>query len=203
MLVSHKKNADQTLSVKIHESQPVNQKKPFSQVSQGSKEWMSEGFEKYAKWSKAEFYPTNDCDDSSNEETNDGKDAMPEVILDDHGYAKLPSCKEVSLKGQQELAQQMHLTVKVPTGSMKPVPWLLIASEPLLYLDPAYLGTSILGIKTLNLVIEAINTARGGVTYMVKAKEGQHAAITEAGGEEHGTDTAAQTISTREEEVDC
>jgi hypothetical protein len=86
---------------------------------------------------------------------------------------------------------------------MKPVPWLLIASEPLLYLDPAYLGTPILGIKTLNLVIEAINTARGGVTYMVKAKEGQHAAITEAGGEEHGTDTAAQTISTREEEVDC
>jgi hypothetical protein len=55
--------------------------------------------------------PTNDCDDSSNEETNDGKDAMPEVILDDHGYAKLPSRKEVSLKGQQELAQQMHLTV--------------------------------------------------------------------------------------------
>ncbi|KAG1898922.1 uncharacterized protein F5891DRAFT_981575 [Suillus fuscotomentosus] len=350
MLASHKKNADQTLSVKIHESQPVNQKKSFSQSSRGSKEWTSEGFEKYAKWSKAEFYPTNDDDDSSNEEMNDGKDAMPEVILDNH---------------------------EVFTGSMKPVPWLSIADsicngfsvqdpshlrvkeinklwghwearkaskqrliifvgaasahmnksllknavyvgekkskkkyvevddeegasaaptpvkhtrrlaedssedssddnlapsagliarpnrEYLLFISsigglkkeqsseatewpawatwswegshlpnsvhsevissakisglasamkyeaddatpntPSYLGTSILGIKTLDLVIEAINTARGGVTRMVKAKEGQHAAITEAGGEEHDTDTAAQTISTREEEVD-
>jgi hypothetical protein len=68
---------------------------------------------------------------------------------------------------------------------------------------PSYLGTSILSIKTYDLVIEAINTARGGVMRMVKAKEGQHAAIAEAAaGEELGADTAIQPISTREEKED-
>ncbi|KAG1747473.1 hypothetical protein EDB19DRAFT_1826196 [Suillus lakei] len=137
MLVSHKKNADQTLSVKIHESQPVNHKKPFSLSSRGSKEWTSEGFEKYAEWLKEEFYPTNDDDDSSDEDSKDGKDAIPEVILDEHGFAKLPSRKGVSLRGQQELVQQIfHASYKVFTGSKKPVPWLLIAGNLLVYLDP-------------------------------------------------------------------
>ncbi|KAG2153089.1 uncharacterized protein EDB93DRAFT_1249003 [Suillus bovinus] len=137
MLVSHKKNSDQTLSVKIHKSQPVNHKKPFSQNSQGSKEWMSGGFEKFAEWSKAEFYPTNDDNDSSDEESNNGKDAMPEVVLDRHRYAKLPSRMEVGLKGQQGLVwQNFYASYKVFTDSMKPVPWLLIAGEPSLYLDP-------------------------------------------------------------------
>ncbi|KAG2130404.1 hypothetical protein DEU56DRAFT_914835, partial [Suillus clintonianus] len=137
MLVSHKKNADQTLSVKIHESQPVNHKKPFSLSSRGSKEWTSEGFEKYAEWSKEEFYPTNDDDDSSDEDSKDGKDAIPEVILDEHGFAKLPSRKGVSLRGQQELVRQIfHASYKVFTGSKKPVPWLSIAGNLLVYLDP-------------------------------------------------------------------
>ncbi|KAG2089641.1 hypothetical protein BD769DRAFT_1679873 [Suillus cothurnatus] len=157
MFVSHKKNADQTLSVKIHESQPVNQKKLFSQSSRGSKEWTSEGFEKYAEWLKAEFYPTND-DDDSDEETNDGKDAMPEVILDNHGYAKLPSHKEVSLKGQQELVQQIfHASYKVFTGSMKPVPWLSIAGEPLLYLDPDSIPNGFIMQDPSHLQVKEIN----------------------------------------------
>ncbi|KAG1879762.1 hypothetical protein F4604DRAFT_1679351 [Suillus subluteus] len=68
---------------------------------------------------------------------------------------------------------------------------------------PSYLGTSILSIKTHDLVIEAINTARGGVMGMVKAKEGQHAAIAEAAGsEERRADTAIQPILTREEKKD-
>ncbi|KAG2087685.1 uncharacterized protein F5147DRAFT_781214 [Suillus discolor] len=139
MLVSHKKNADQTLSVKIHESQPVNQKKSFSQSSRGSKEWTSEGFEKYAEWSKLNSVnPTNDDDDSSDEETNDGKDAMPEVILDNHGYAKLPSRKERVV--DYFVFVDFNLThlpfFRSFTGSMKPVPWLSITGEPLLYLDP-------------------------------------------------------------------
>ncbi|KAG2153090.1 uncharacterized protein EDB93DRAFT_1249004 [Suillus bovinus] len=46
----------------------------------------------------------------------------------------------------------------------------------------SYLGTFILGIKTLNHAIKAINTTRGGVINMVKAKEEQHAVIAEAGG---------------------
>ncbi|KAG1863116.1 hypothetical protein F4604DRAFT_1683705 [Suillus subluteus] len=137
MLVSHKKNADQTLSVKIHESQPVNHKKPFSLSSRGSKEWTSEGFEKFAEWSKEEFYPTNDDDDSSDEDSKDGKDAIPEVILDEHGFAKLPSRKGVGLKGRQELVRQIfHASYKVFTGSKKPVPWLSIAGNLLVYLDP-------------------------------------------------------------------
>lgn len=108
-----------------HESQPVNHKKPFSLSSRGSKEWTSEGFDKYAEWSKEEFCkfcifwdwfrllndrvsdPTNDDDDSSDEDSKDGKDAIPDVILDEHGFAKLPSRKEVSLKGQQELVRQI------------------------------------------------------------------------------------------------
>ncbi|KAG2096964.1 uncharacterized protein F5147DRAFT_778106 [Suillus discolor] len=433
MLVSHKKNADQTLSVKILSIRRNRLARVLEEAKNGRLKVLknmpsgqrlnSVSFvfflDRFRLLNDHVSDPTNDDDDSSDEETNDGKDAMPEVILDNHGYAKLPS--------------------QVFTGSMKPVPWLSIAGEPLLYLDPdsipngftvqdpshlrvkeinklwghwearkaskqrlvifvgaasahmnksllenavyvgekkskkkyvevddeegasaaptpmkrtrrlaedssedssddnlapsaglvarpsvaqegirtpatvpmkdrmsflrslssnreyllfissigglkkeqsseatewpawatwswegshlpnsvhsevseldmffevvssakisglasamkvglglgmllreckrvieyeaddatpntpSYLGTSILGIKTLDLVIEAINTARGGVTRMVKAKEGQHAAITEAGGEEHGTDTAAQTISTREEEVD-
>jgi hypothetical protein len=92
--------------------------------SRGSKEWTSEGFEKYAEWSKDEFCkfyifgdwfrllnnhvldPTND-DDSSDEDSEVGKDAIPEIILDEHGFATLPSRKEVSLKGQQELVRQI------------------------------------------------------------------------------------------------
>ncbi|KAG1740266.1 hypothetical protein EDB19DRAFT_1828489 [Suillus lakei] len=118
MLVSHKKNADQTLSVKV-------------------KEWTSEGFEKYAKWLKEEFYPTNDDSDDSDEDSKDGKDAIPEVILDEHGFAKFPSPKGVGLKGQQELVRQIfHASYKVFTGSKKPVPWLSIAGNLLMYLDP-------------------------------------------------------------------
>ncbi|OJA17540.1 hypothetical protein AZE42_13394, partial [Rhizopogon vesiculosus] len=59
MLVSHKKKADQTLSVTLHESQPQNVKKNFSGSSDGIKEWVSTGFEFFAEWSKMEFYPTN------------------------------------------------------------------------------------------------------------------------------------------------
>ncbi|KAG2745130.1 hypothetical protein P692DRAFT_20742858 [Suillus brevipes Sb2] len=100
---------------------------------------MSEGFEKYAEWSKEEFCkfyifgdwfrllnnhvldPTND-DDSSDEDSEVGKDAIPEIILDEHGFATLPSRKEVSLKGQQELVRQIF--------------YASYSDNPLVYLDP-------------------------------------------------------------------
>jgi hypothetical protein len=39
-----------------HESKPINNKKPFTQSSQGNKEWSSEGFDKFAEWSKLQFF---------------------------------------------------------------------------------------------------------------------------------------------------
>ncbi|KAG1879764.1 hypothetical protein F4604DRAFT_1679352 [Suillus subluteus] len=162
MLLSHKKNADQTLSVKIHESQPVNHKKPFSMSSQGSKEWMSEGFEKYAEWSKEEFYPTNDDDDSSDEDSEVGKDAIPEVILDEHGFATLPSHKEVSLKGQQKLVWQIfYASYKVFTGGKKSVPWLSIAGNPLVYLDPDSIPDGFVMQDPSHLKVQEINNLWG------------------------------------------
>ncbi|KAG2127185.1 uncharacterized protein EDB93DRAFT_1109393 [Suillus bovinus] len=73
ILASHKKSADQTLNVIVHESKPVNSKKPFTQSSQGNKEWISEGFEKFAEWSKLEFYPDENDDQSTDDEEDDGK----------------------------------------------------------------------------------------------------------------------------------
>ncbi|KAG1892919.1 uncharacterized protein F5891DRAFT_986304 [Suillus fuscotomentosus] len=117
MLVSHKKNADQTLSVKIRNR--------LARVLEEAKNGCLKVLKNMPSGQRLNSFrllndrvsdPINDDDDDSDEETNDGKDAMPEVILDNHGYAKLPS--------------------QVFTGSMKPVPWLSIASEPLLYLDP-------------------------------------------------------------------
>ncbi|KAG2108114.1 hypothetical protein BD769DRAFT_1392801 [Suillus cothurnatus] len=83
MLVSHKKQANQTLNVTLHESQPRNVKKSFSVSSDGIKEWTSTGFEFFAEWAKGEFYPTADQDDKEEEEHG-----LPELILDDEGYAR-------------------------------------------------------------------------------------------------------------------
>ncbi|KAG2140220.1 uncharacterized protein EDB93DRAFT_1105958 [Suillus bovinus] len=143
MLVSHKKISDQTLNVIVYESKAVNSKRLFTQSSKGNKEWMSDGFNKFAEWSKAEFY--------SDEDT---KDKLPELILDQKGYAKLPLRGGINTKGQQELvcwifhvsysevmsAQLvlMGLTgacTEVFTKSAKPVPWREVIAKPSLYLD--------------------------------------------------------------------
>ncbi|KAG1819994.1 hypothetical protein EV424DRAFT_1347324 [Suillus variegatus] len=113
MLVSHKKQANQTLNVTLHESQPRNVKKSFSVSSDGIKEWTSTGFEFFAEWAKGKFYPTADQDNKEEEEHG-----LPELILDDEGYAQLPSCDGIRLKDQQELVHMIfHAAYKVFTGS--------------------------------------------------------------------------------------
>ncbi|KAG1794445.1 uncharacterized protein HD556DRAFT_1443011 [Suillus plorans] len=130
MLVSHKKQANQTLNVTLHESQPRNVKKSFSVSSDSIKEWTSTGFEFFAEWAKGEFYPTADQDDKEEEEHG-----LPELILDDEGYAQLPSCDGIRLKDQQELVCMIfHAAYKVFTGSSKPVPWRTITPCPSQYL---------------------------------------------------------------------
>ncbi|KAG2158645.1 uncharacterized protein EDB93DRAFT_1100298 [Suillus bovinus] len=109
MLVSHKKQANQTLNVTLHESQPRNVKKSFSVSSDSIKEWTSTGFEFFAEWVKGEFYPTADQDKQEEEEHG-----LPELILDDEGYAQLPSCDGIRLKDQQEL--KFSQAVTWPTG---------------------------------------------------------------------------------------
>ncbi|KAG1825205.1 hypothetical protein EV424DRAFT_1537908 [Suillus variegatus] len=137
ILASHKKLADQTLNVIVHESTPVNSKKPFTQSSRGNKEWISEGFEKFAEWSKLEFYPEENDDDSNDEEEGDGKPSLPDVILDKNGYPKLPSRAGVAARGQQELVRQIfRASYKVFTDTTKPVPWREVVANPSLYLDP-------------------------------------------------------------------
>jgi hypothetical protein len=105
-----------------NESKPVNSKKPFTQSSRGNKQWTSEGFEKFAEWSKLEFCeclfarmlsiikePSDpeENDESDEEDEDEGKASLPELILDRDGYPKLPSRSGVSSKGQQELVRQI------------------------------------------------------------------------------------------------
>ncbi|KAG2345454.1 hypothetical protein BDR05DRAFT_946554 [Suillus weaverae] len=103
---NHKKRVDQTLSVTL---------------SNGIKEWASTGFKFFAEWSKTELYPNGEDDDLKDEEDDNG---LPEVILDDEGYAQLPSCDGIGLRGQQELVQSIFLaSYKAFTHSCKPIPW--------------------------------------------------------------------------------
>ncbi|KAG2091656.1 uncharacterized protein F5147DRAFT_779937 [Suillus discolor] len=155
MLVSHKKKSDQTLSVVVHESKPLNGKKVFTQSSRGNKEWTSDAFTKFAEWSKSEFYPEDSDGVSDNEDDEDDtKDKLPELVLDKTGYAKLPSRAGINAKGQQELVRRIFHAlyselmsvrsalmglkvgwVEVFTDSTKPVPWREVVAKPSLYLD--------------------------------------------------------------------
>ncbi|KAG1778004.1 hypothetical protein EV702DRAFT_1196803 [Suillus placidus] len=124
----------------IKESKPVNSKKPFTQSSRGNKQWTSEGFEKFAEWSKLELYPEENDDESDEEDEDDGKASLPELILDKNGYAKLPSCAGVPTRGQQELVRQIfRAPYKVLTDTAKPVPWCEVVGNPNLYLHTSSL----------------------------------------------------------------
>ncbi|KAG1883654.1 hypothetical protein F4604DRAFT_1677404 [Suillus subluteus] len=131
---SHKKTTDQTLSVIVNESKPVNSKKPFTQSSRGNNQWTLEGFEKFAEWSKLEFYLEENDNKSDEEDKDKGKASLPELILGHHGYVKLPSHAGVSSKGQQELVHQIFCaSYKVFTDT---VPWREVVGKPTLYLNP-------------------------------------------------------------------
>lgn len=52
--------------------------------------------------------PSDDQDHELSDNEDDGNaHAVPEIVLDDDGYAKLPSLDGVSLKGQHELIRSM------------------------------------------------------------------------------------------------
>ncbi|KAG1883264.1 hypothetical protein F4604DRAFT_1677614 [Suillus subluteus] len=143
MLVSHKKKADKSLAVTLlivtfrHESKPQSSKKSFSVSSDGTKEWSSTGFDFFAEWSKAEFYPTAQVLEELEIDDSDTGSAEPDLILDEEGYAKLPSCEGVALRGQQDLIRNIFLaSYKAFTQSNKPVPWRQIVNNCAHYLDP-------------------------------------------------------------------
>ncbi|KAG1736823.1 hypothetical protein EDD22DRAFT_852207 [Suillus occidentalis] len=121
----------------VHESKPQSSKKSFSVSSDGIKEWSSTGFDFFAEWSKAEFYPT--AQDLKELEIDDSDTGMaePELILDEEGYAKLPSREGMALRGQQDMIRNIfHASNKAFTDSNKPVPWRQIVNNYIHYLDP-------------------------------------------------------------------
>ncbi|KAG1846293.1 hypothetical protein F4604DRAFT_1688437 [Suillus subluteus] len=143
MLVSHKKKASQTLSVTLHETEPQNTRKRFSVSSGGIKEWTAAGFESFAEWSKTEFYPSEDEDHAGLDNEDGGNGCViPEIILDDDGYAILPSHDGIGLKGQHELIRGIfHASYKVCTGGSRPVPWGVITASSSNYLEPGSVPT--------------------------------------------------------------
>ncbi|KAG1729312.1 uncharacterized protein EDB91DRAFT_1085759 [Suillus paluster] len=159
MLVSHKKKASQTLSVSLHESEPQNAKKRFSVSSSGIKEWTATGFESFAEWSKTDFYPSGDEDHAgSDDEDDENGPVLPEIILDDDGHAKLPTCDVITFKGQHELIRSIfHASYKVCTGGSRPVPWGVITANSSNYLEPGSVPTGFMVKDPSHMKTEEVN----------------------------------------------
>ncbi|KAG0696995.1 hypothetical protein DFH29DRAFT_879023 [Suillus ampliporus] len=142
----------------IHESKPINSKKPFKQSSRGNKEWTSEGFKKFVEWSKSDFYPEENDNKSDKEEDDDDKTDLPELILDKNGFPKLPSRVGVPTRGQQELVRRIFRTsYKVFTETDRPVPWHEVVGNPTLYLKPNSLPEDFILRDLSHLRAENIN----------------------------------------------
>ncbi|KAG1742041.1 hypothetical protein EDB19DRAFT_1907804 [Suillus lakei] len=159
MFVSHKKKASQTLSVSLHETNPQNVKKRFSVSSNGIKEWTATGFESFAEWSKTKFYSSDDQDliGSDNEDAGN-EPAIPEIILDDDGYTKLPSHNEVC------------------TGGSRPVPWGVITAASSNYLEHGSVPTAFVfkdpsHMKTEEKLVVFIKAKDGDVRANVSNEE--------------------------------
>ncbi|KAG1840119.1 hypothetical protein C8R48DRAFT_679662 [Suillus tomentosus] len=156
MLVSHKKKASQTLSISLHETTPQNAKKKFSVSSSGIKEWAANGFESFGEWSKTEFYPSEDSDHAASD-CEDGP-VLPEIIVDDEGYAKLPLRDGIGLKGQHELIRSIfHTSYKVCTGGSRPIPWGVITASPSNYLEPGSVPTGFVVKDPSHMKTEEVN----------------------------------------------
>ncbi|KAG1747838.1 uncharacterized protein EDB91DRAFT_1079544 [Suillus paluster] len=159
MFVSHKKKARQKLSVSLHETNPRNVKKRFSVSSNGIKEWTATGYQSFAEWSKTEFYPSDDQDlEGSDNEDAGNEPATPEIILDDDGYAKLPSRDGLGLKGQHELIRSIfHASYKVCTGGSRPVPWGVITAASSNYLEHGSVPTAFVVKDPSHMKTEEVN----------------------------------------------
>ncbi|KAG2150755.1 uncharacterized protein EDB93DRAFT_1103449 [Suillus bovinus] len=128
MFVSHKKKAPQSLAVSVHESEPQNAKKRFLNDPRPNFVYPSEG--------------QDHADAGSDNGDDDSGPVIPEVILDEDGYAKLPMCDGISLKGQHELIRSIfHASYKVCTGGSRPVPWGTITSSSSNYLESGSVPT--------------------------------------------------------------
>ncbi|KAG0692864.1 hypothetical protein DFH29DRAFT_1008017 [Suillus ampliporus] len=131
MLVSHKKKGHQSLSVSLHETMPQNAKKNFSASSSGIKEWNPS--QNGLRLNFDSDHAASDCEDGP---------VLPELVLDDDGYAKLPLRNGIGLKGQHELIRSIfHTSYKVCTGGSRPVPWGVITASPTDYLEPGSIPT--------------------------------------------------------------
>ncbi|KAG1850368.1 hypothetical protein DFJ58DRAFT_842443 [Suillus subalutaceus] len=148
----HKKAPEMSLSVSIHESEPLMCKRHLQSVHEEIRNGRPMASKNFQSGQRRNFYilmyPTqldpadnDDDDDNDEDEDKDVKPPLPEVVLDKDGFAKLPSRTGVTLNGQQELVRQIfHASysvsfVEVFTGSIKPVPWGVISADPATYID--------------------------------------------------------------------
>ncbi|KAG1831093.1 hypothetical protein EV424DRAFT_1343218 [Suillus variegatus] len=139
-----------------HKTTPQNAKKKFSVSSSGIKEWAANGFESFGEWSKTEFYPSEDSDHAASD-CEDGP-VLPEIIVDDEGYAKLPLRDGIGLKGQHELIRSIfHTSYKVCTGGSRSVPWNVITASPSNYLEPGSVPTGFVVKNPSHMKIEEVN----------------------------------------------
>ncbi|KAG1801990.1 uncharacterized protein BJ212DRAFT_1304913 [Suillus subaureus] len=125
----------QTLSVALHEFLPQNAKKSFLVSSDSIKEWASTGFEFFAEWAKTKYYPTANLDYKEEDEHE-----LPKVVLDNEGYALLPSRQEVTLKNQQELIRMIfHTAYTICTVNQCIFIEVFTGSTNLVFCDPSHM----------------------------------------------------------------
>ncbi|KAG1786233.1 uncharacterized protein HD556DRAFT_1313675 [Suillus plorans] len=91
----------------------------------------------------------SDCEDGP---------VLPEIIVDDEGYAKLPLRDGIGLKGQHELIRSIfHTSYKVCTGGSRPVPWGVITASPSNYLEPGSVPTGFVVKDPSHMKTEEVN----------------------------------------------
>ncbi|KAG2126563.1 uncharacterized protein EDB93DRAFT_1257511, partial [Suillus bovinus] len=112
----------------VHESEPQNAKKRFLNDPRPNFVYPSEG--------------QDHADAGSDNGDDDSGPVIPEVILDEDGYAKLPMRDGIGLKGQHELIRSIfHASYKVCTGGSRPVPWGTITGSSSNYLESGSVPT--------------------------------------------------------------
>ncbi|KAG1818403.1 hypothetical protein EV424DRAFT_1347668 [Suillus variegatus] len=158
----------------LHESKPQSVKKKFSVSSDSIKEWSSTGFELFAEWSKTEFYPTDEDQDDLEIDDSDKAEAEPELILDEEGYAKLPSRQGVALRGQQDLIKNIFLaSYKVFTKSNRLVPWRQIVANAPHYLEVTCVPETLVVRDPSHMRLEnSRSLARKKLVIFINAKKG-------------------------------
>ncbi|KAG2046526.1 hypothetical protein BDR06DRAFT_977442 [Suillus hirtellus] len=167
MLVSHKKQANQTLNVTLHESQPRNVKKSFSVSSDGIKEWTSTGFEFFAKWAKEVFTGSNALStDSSYLELIDAvKDLANMMEKIDMVMASLELLMKAPIRSSDSAALVV-LGLGLILRDCKRV--IEYEEDEALPGTPSYLASSIMDLQYMIKVDRAISDAASSIVGLIE-----------------------------------